>query len=94
MGRKGREAIRSGPVLLGEDTEEEGDYTDSQIVPRESVVQSTYWVPQPWGPTPGGQVPLAVSKTNGTYRRVVINIDSACEEHAHICLFPKHDKVN
>lgn len=34
-GRKRGEAMRSGPVLLGGDTKEEGDYTASEIVPGE-----------------------------------------------------------
>ena len=32
-GRKRREAIKSGIVTLGGDTEKEGDYMDSEILP-------------------------------------------------------------
>ena len=42
-GRKRREMIRSGPVSLEVDTEEEGDYMGSEI-PWEWAVWTTYWV--------------------------------------------------
>ena len=38
LGRKGREAIRSGPASLGRDKKEVGDYTGSEMLPGEWVV--------------------------------------------------------
>ena len=88
LGRKGREVIRSGHAPLGGDTEEEGDYTVLEILPRKQVARATYWMSQAWVPTQGRQIPVAGLKTNGTNRRAVRNLDSAREEHTHICSLP------
>ena len=58
LGRQGREAIRSGPVPLGGDTEEE-DYTGGDPPCGVSSLSQILgaW---PWGTTLGKQVPLAV----------------------------------
>lgn len=77
---KRSKAIRSEPVSLGKDTEEEGDYIGKKILLGERVVQTTYWVPQPSAGT-GKTSPLAGLKI----RRAVGNLDSASEELTHIC---------
>ena len=69
----GREGKQTGQDLyLWERTQRGEGLQDSHILPRQWMVPSTYWVPQLWGPTPAGHVPLAGLKTNGAYRRAVI----------------------
>ena len=84
--------IRSAPEPLGGDTEEERDYTGLATLPGEWAVETPYWVSQPWGMMPRGQVPLAGLKTSGTDSGTVRNLDSACEKCTHACLLPKQGR--
>ena len=81
-----------GLTPLEGNTEQEGDYKGSEILPWELAVQTTYWPPRPWGLTPGGQDPLASLKTNGTDGEAVRNLDSAHEERTHTCLLCKQSR--
>ena len=65
---------------------------DLEILLGEWMVQTTYWMAQPWGLTPGGQVPLAGLKTSGINNKAVRNLASTGEEHAHACLLPKQGR--
>ena len=70
-----------------------GDYTGTEILPGEWVVQVTYWgEPQTWGLTPGRWVPLGGLKTSGSNRRAVGNLDSTLKKHAHACLLTPGNK--
>ena len=55
-------------------------------------VQATYWAPQPWALTLGRQVHLAGWRASETNRRALGSLDSAGEEHAHVCLLPKQGR--
>ena len=81
LGRKGRKAIRSGPMPLGGDSEEKGEHTNRR--PPWGVSSENHnWKPQSWHPTQGRQAPSAAWRTTGTNRRAGGSLDSAPEEHA------------
>ena len=92
-GRKGRERVRLGPALLGEVSEEKGDYTGGDL-PWEWVVQATYWAPWPWGPTPGRQARLPGWRAGGTNRRAVGSLDATCEECTNACSWSRVETVD
>ena len=86
LGRKGREAIRSGPVSLGGDTKEEGD-------PYRGVNGSSHILGTPALRTNTGKTSLLSYLENQCdYRRAVRNLDSSCEECIHTCLLPKQGR--
>ena len=82
LGRKGRKVIGSGPVPLGEDSEETGNYTSGHLLWRISST-SHGLDSQSWGPMRKRQTPFTGLRTTGTDRETVENLDSTHQEHAH-----------
>lgn len=83
VGSKGREATRLGSMPLRGDTGDEGTYVSFEILSGEWVIWTTYWVPQPWGQTLWGWVPLADLKTSATNSEAIRNLHFTCEEYTH-----------
>ena len=82
LGRKERKVIGSGPVPLGEDSEETGNYTGEHLLWRVSSM-SHRLDSQSWGPMRKTQTPFTGLRTTGTDRETVGSLGSAHQEHAH-----------
>ena len=67
LGRKGRKVIGSGPVPLGEDSEETGNYTGGHLLWRISST-SHRLDSQSWGLMRKRQTPFTGLRTTGTER--------------------------
>ena len=87
--KKGKEAIRLGPVPLGGDSEEKGDYGSGDPPWRVSSSSHILMAPVLMSNT-GKTSSLAGRRAGGPNRRAVVSPDFTCEEHVLVnMLTPK-----
>ena len=91
QGMKRKGWFKSWRVSMGEDSENEGDYTFGDM-PLVWEFRAIYWTHKSWGLTQGRETPLDGCRAMWTNRRSLGSLDSALQENVIRCLHPSQSE--